>query len=58
MKNAGVMEWQTYRALMCLPRKRAMESSQRVPKGKPLEQKLAKTAKADTERRAKFWNTF
>ena len=32
--------------------------SQRVPKGKPLEQKLAKTAKADTERRAKFWNTF
>lgn len=27
---------------------------QRVPKGKPLEQKLAKTAKADTERRAKL----
>lgn len=32
-----------------------MRFSQRVPKGKPLEQKLAKTAKANTERRAKYF---
>lgn len=58
IKNAGVAEQADARDFNVFPTQMGYKIIlQRVPKRKLLEQKLAKTAKANTERRAKFWHT-